>query len=100
MYPENYESPVFLPFNNQVLNEKFEFLPPDRDDEVKSGDLWLVLQSGRVLVDEQSMLLPSVCPEQAGTPLFLLVAGRDMPVVLLSSPPPSHRFQVWSPWIL
>lgn len=65
MYPDYYESPLELPFNQQSLEGKFEFLTPDREEDVTADDLWLVLQSGCLLVDEKTMSLPTICPEHA-----------------------------------
>lgn len=72
MFPEFYESALYLPFNAQSLIDEFEFLTPDCDETIKAGDFWLVFHAGCLLVDQSTRSLPSKQPEQACfTPVFI-----------------------------
>lgn len=90
MYPEFYESTLYLPFNAQCLNGEFEFLTPDRDETIKTDDVWLVLYAGCLLVDEVTRSLPAQRLELAHcSPLFIgLWQGNACRVVTLPSSAP------------
>jgi NAD+ diphosphatase len=91
MYPEFYESTLYLPFNAQSLKDEFKFLTPDHDETIKTDDLWLVFQEGRLLVDESTRSMPSNRPEQVNyAPVFIgLWQGKACRVVTLSSAVPA-----------
>lgn len=72
MYPEFYESTLYLPFNAQSLKDQFKFLTPSHDETIKKDDKWLVFQDGFLLVDESTRSMPSRRPEQvSSSPVFI-----------------------------
>lgn len=70
MLSESFTSALHLPFNRHSLGNEFEFLAPDQDPQ--SAGVWLILQGGCVLLEQQSKDLLRVKPQSvAGPTLFI-----------------------------
>ncbi len=70
MLPEYFASALHLPFNKHSLGKEFEFLSPDKDPQ--SAGVWLILQGGCVLVEQQTGDLLRVKPHMVvDPPLFI-----------------------------
>lgn len=76
MLPQHFESALYLPFNHNSLKGEFEFLTPDQDpghaDDDDASVCWLIVQGGKLLVEENSGDLLRTRPRQLGSaPLFI-----------------------------
>ena len=79
MLPDNFESALYLPFNNSSLRAEFEFLTPDADhlcSDLGSFGVWLVLRGNYLLLDETTGELLASLPAQVNSEFESLFIGR------------------------
>lgn len=59
MFPDTYDSPLHLPFNQNCLEGQFEFLLPDGDPD--GSGYWIMIHGGEIALieDDGSLILPS-----------------------------------------